>query len=139
MCSSSRAPEQEANACWQLVGRGNGEAGSHQSRPLYLLLFIDLLLLLLFRIQRNTSSWQIHTCPSKVGVSGFPMASLIVTALPFRDRDVLPRQPGSASVLVSDADHRFGRVFVFFRDVIYQLFCPCLDSGYLFVLKCHLF
>lgn len=97
------------------------------------------LLIFLFRIQRTMSSWQIHTCHSKVGVSGFPRASLIVSALSFRDSDVLPRQPGSASVLVSDAYHLFGLVFVFFRDVIYQLFCPCLDLGYLFVLKCHLF
>lgn len=99
MCSSNIAPEQEADACWQLVGRGNGKAGSHQFRPLYLLLFIDFFcpefkeISHPGRFAHALAKWE-----SQVS----PMASPLVTVLSFWDSDKLPRQPGSASVLAND-------------------------------------
>lgn len=68
-----------------------------------------------------------------------PWPPSLLQALSFWDSDTLPQQPGSASVLANGTYDLFGHVFIFFRDVIYQLFCPRLDLGYLFILKCYLF
>lgn len=101
MCSSNIAPEQEADACWQLVGRGNAEAGSHQFRPLYLLLFIDFFcpefkeISHPGRFAHALAMWESQVSP-------WSPRLLLVMVLSFWDSDKLTRQPGSASVLAND-------------------------------------